>query len=166
MDPDDWMVNTLEQGGAQIGGRLRKLHHHNLEYHECTRMILDIGSQIETLRLNGWGLLYISAKDITITTDGSYLLTPEMDLFSCDEDGMILIDRPFTYDKTYMAPELKSITTLPSKVSYTSVYFSLKPLVLEVLGVDTLARIYPTKLFFLIERCSADDPKERRFLFI
>lgn len=166
MDLDDWMVNTLEQGGAQIGGRLRKLHHHKLEYHECTRMILDIGSQVETLRLNGWGLLYISAKDITITTDGSYLLTPEMDLFSCDEDGMILIDRPFTHDKTYMSPELKAVTTLPSKVLYTSVYFSLKPLVLEVLGVDTLARIYPTKLFFLIERCSADNPKERRFLFI
>lgn len=166
MDPTEIMITALENGGTQIGGKLHRLNNHTLEYHDCTRMILDIGSQIEILRENGWGVLYISAKDITVTSDGSYMLTPMTDLFSCDEKGMILIDRPFKYDETYMAPELKPIDTLPSKVYYTSAYFSLKSLVLKVLGIDTLFRIYPTKLYFLIERCSCEDPQDRIFLFI
>lgn len=158
------MINTLLDGQE---GRLTKLtQSENIDYHECTKIILEIGAEIETLKEKGWALLCISREDISKTTEGSYILTPSMDLFSCDDNGMILIDRPYTYDGTYMAPELKYITTLPSKVYYTSVYFSLKQLTLDVLGVDTLTCIYPTKLYFLIERCSTEDPKERIFIFI
>lgn len=163
------MINSIEimvNGGGQIDGLRPLKQEDKLEYHECTRMLLDIGSQIEILKENGWGVLYLSVRDISIANDGTYIITPTMELFSCDEKGMILLDRPFTYHKTYMAPELKDITTLPSKVYYTCVYFSLKQLALDVLGIDTISRIYPTKLYFLIERCSEEDPKERIFLFI
>lgn len=163
------MINSIEimvNGGGQIDGLRPLKQKDKLEYHECTRMLLDIGSQIEILKENGWGVLYLSVRDISIANDGTYIITPTMELFSCDEKGMILLDRPFTYHKTYMAPELKDITTLPSKVYYTCVYFSLKQLALDVLGIDTISRIYPTKLYFLIERCSEEDPKERIFLFI
>lgn len=163
------MINSIEimvNGGGQIDGLRPLKQEDKLEYHECTRMLLDIGSQIEILKENGWGVLYLSVRDISIANDGTYIITPTMELFSCDEKGMILLDRPFTYHKTYMAPELKDITTLPSKVYYTCVYFSLKQLALDVLGIDTISRIYPTKLYFLIERCSEEDPKERFFIFI
>lgn len=163
------MINSIEimvNGGGQIDGLRPLKQEDKLEYHECTRMLLDIGSQIEILKENGWGVLYLSVRDISIANDGTYIITPTMELFSCDEKGMILLDRPFTYHKTYMAPELKDISTLPSKVYYTCVYFSLKQLALDVLGIDTISRIYPTKLYFLIERCSEEDPKERIFLFI
>lgn len=163
------MIKSIEimvNGGGHIDGLRQLKQQDKLEYHECTRMLLDIGSQIETLKENGLGLLYISTRDISIAADGTYIVTPTTELFSCDENGMILIDRPYTYNNTYMAPELKDISTLPSKVYYTSVYFSLKQMTLDVLGIDTISRIYPTKLYFLIERCSAEDPKERLFLFI
>lgn len=163
------MINSIEimvNGGGQIDGLRPLKQEDKLEYHECTRMLLDIGSQIEILKENGWGVLYLSVRDISIANDGTYIITPTMELFSCDEKGMILLDRPFTYHKTYMAPELKDISTLPSKVYYTCVYFSLKQLALDVLGIDTISRIYPTKLYFLIERCSEEDPKERFFIFI
>ena len=157
---------VLENGGAMLGKHMCSVANSKLDYQQCTRMILDIGGQIEALRENGFGLLYISSDDITITSDGSYILTPVEDPVSCDDTGMLLIDRPYVYNKTSMAPELKGIHVLPSKVFYTSVYYSLKPLVLKVMGLDELQSLFPTKLFYLIERCSHDNPKNRFFIFV
>ena len=158
--------DVLENGGAVIGNRTCSVANSTLDYTQCTRMILDIGGQIEALRENGFGLLYLSVDDITITRDGSYLLTPLEDPVSCDENGILLIDRPFIYNKDTMAPELKRIHALPSKVFYTSVYYSLKSIVLKVMGIDDIQSLFPTKLFYLIERCSVDDPKNRIFIFV
>ena len=157
---------VLENGGATIGKHMCSVANSKLDYRQCTRMILDIGGQIEALRENGFGLLYLSSDDITITSDGSYILTPIEDPVSCDETGMLLIDRPFVYNKDTMAPELKRIRVLPSNVFYTSAYYSLAPLVLKVMGLDNLQSLFPTKLFYLIERCSHDDPKNRFFIFV
>ena len=158
--------DVLERGGATIGKHMCSVANSKLNYQQCTRMILDIGGQIEALRENGFGLLHLSSDDVTITSDGSYILTPLEDPSPCDEAGMLLIDRPFVYNKATMAPELKRIRVLPSRVFYTSAYYSLKPLVLKVLGVDDLQSLFPTKLFYLIERCSHDDPKNRFFIFV
>ena len=156
----------LESGGAMVSKHLCSVADSKLDYQQCTRMILDIGGQIESLRENGLGLLYITTDDITITSDGSYILTPLEDPMLCDDKGMLLIDRPYTYDKDIMAPELKEINRLPSKVFYTSVYYSLKPLVLKVMGLTDLRQLSPTKLFYLIERCSVDVPEKRNFIFV
>lgn len=158
--------DALENGGAILGEDMCSVSSSILDYTQCSRMILDIGSQIESLRENGLGLLYISSDDITVTSDGSYILTPLDNPFTCDERGMLLIDRPFTYNKDTMAPELKDINTLPSKVFYTSVYYSLKNLVLKVIGIDSLKNLFPTKLYYLIERCSVVEPKDRIFIFV
>lgn len=157
---------ALENGGAIVGKHLCSVGSSILNYNECTRLILDIGGQLESLRENGLGLLYLTADDITITSDGSYLLTPSENPLSCDKSGMLLIDTPFTYNEDTMAPELKEIDTLPSKVYYTSVYYSLKPLVLKLIGIERVKKLYPTKLYYLIERCSVDDPKNRFFIFV
>lgn len=159
-------ITALENGGAIVGKHLCSLTSSRLNYGECTRMILDIGGQIESLRENGLGILYLTTDDITATSDGSYVLTPSENPLSCDERGMLLIDRPFIYNEDTMAPELKHINILPSNVYYTSVYYSLKTLVLKVLGIETIEKIYPTKLYYLIQRCLIDDPKNRIFIFV
>ena len=158
--------DALENGGAIVGKHMCSASSSRLNYSQCTRMILDIGSQLESLRENGLGLLYLTTDDITITSDGSYLLTPLEDPLLCDETGLVLIDRPFTYNETTMAPELNHINTLPAKVYYTCVYYSLKHIVLHMLGIDSIRKLYPTKLFYLIERCSVIEPKERFFIFV
>ena len=158
--------DVLENGGAVVGKHTCSVASSKLDYQQCTRMILDIGGQIESLRENGFGLIYLSADDITVTSDGSYILTPIEDPLSCDKNGMLLIDMPFTYNKDTMAPELEQIRALPSKVFYTSVYYSLKSLVLKVMGLDDLQALFPTKLFYLIERSSDNDPKHRFFIFV
>ena len=157
---------SLENGGASVGKHICTVSNTLLDYNKCTRLILDIGGQIESLRENGLGLLYITSDDISITSDGSYILTPVENPLSCDEKGMMLVDRPFIFNKHTMAPELIHIKQLPSKVFYTSSYYSLKPLALKLLGIDTITKLYPTKLFHLIERCSVDDPNGRIFIFV
>jgi len=34
------------------------------------------------------------------------------------------------------------------------------------MGIDDIQSLFPTKLFYLIERCSVDDPKNRIFIFV
>lgn len=157
---------SISKGGAIVGEKTARLTEASLDYEQCTRMILDIGSQLEILRENGLGLLHISLDDITVMKDGSYLLTPKIDPFSCDDQGSLMIDRPFIYNPTTMAPELKTITCLPSYVFYTCAYFSLKSIVIKAMTIVNIQNIYPSKLFFLIERCSDIDPRNRVFLFV
>ena len=159
-------TESLENGGANVGKHMCIASNSVLDYNECTRLILDIGGQIEILKENGFGLLCITPDDISITRDGSYILTPVENPLSCDEDGMLSIERPFTYNENTMAPELKDIDTLPSKAFYTSVYYSLKYVAFKMLGIDSLKKLYPSKLFYLLERCSVDDPKDRIFIFV
>ena len=159
-------TESLENGGANVGKHMCIASNSVLDYNECTRLILDIGGQIEILKENGLGLLCITPDDISITRDGSYILTPVENPLSCDEDGMLSIERPFTYNEHTMAPELKDIDTLPSKAFYTSVYYSLKYVAFKMLGIDSLKKLYPSKLFYLLERCSVDDPKDRIFIFV
>jgi hypothetical protein len=160
------LISAISTGGAIVGEKTISIEESSLDYEQCTRMILDIGSQIEILRENGLGILYLSLEDITAMKDGSYLLTPKIDPFSCDEKGMILIDRPFIYNSKIMAPELKTINCLPSNVFYTSSYYSLKNIVVKSMKIDNIQNIYPSKLFFLIERCSDENPTNRVFLFV
>ena len=160
------LIGAIKTGGAIVGAKPTKLEEISLDYEQCTRMILDIGRQLEILRENGLGILYLSLEDITAMKDGSYLLTPKIDPFSCDEQGMIMIDRPFIYNAANMSPELKTITCLPSYVFYTCAYFSLKNIVVKSMAIANIQNIYPSKLYFLIERCSDNDPRNRVFLFV
>lgn len=163
---ENLLISTLKYGGAIVGEKTTKLLESSLDYEQCTRMILDIGGQIEILKENGLGLLYLNIEDITAMKDGSYLMTPKNDPFFCDDKGMLLIDRPFIYNSKSMAPELKMIHSLPHTIFYTCVYFSLKNIVVKAMKINNIQDIYPTKLFFLIERCSDDDPDNRVFLFV
>jgi hypothetical protein len=157
---------SLENGGAIVGKHMCSATNSTLNYEQCTIMILDIGGQIEILRENGLGLLYLTPDDITITSDGSYLLTPLENPVSCDIDGMLSVERPFKYNALTMAPELQKINKLPSKVFYTCIYYSLKYIAIKMIGVDSLKKLYPTKLFYLLERCCVDEPKDRIFIFV
>jgi hypothetical protein len=133
-------------------------------YETCVKMILDIGKQIQALNKQGYGVLYVTLDDITETKDGFVLNSKHV--YSCDSRGYILIDAPFKRNEPYMAPELKSMHTIPSKVYHTCVYYSFKQLVLDFLEEKTPISIYPSKLFFLLERCTVNEPLNREFLYI
>ena len=97
----------------------------------------------------------------------------------------MLISFPFTCDDFFLAPELLSVKEIPSFVNYKVSYFSLGYLILyTLLGDDdfikdmeglredklkhqmTTLSIKNTKLYWLIERCLVEEPRNRSILFI
>lgn len=101
------------------------------------------------------------------------------------ENDKLFIKFPFTCDDFFWAPELLSVKEIPSFVNYKVSYFSLGCLTLAcLLGDDdfikegeqfrqdklknqmTTLSIKNTKLYWLLERCLVEEPRNRSILFI
>ena len=107
-----------------------------------------------------------------------------LDIIKNGENGeKILIKSPFTRDDFFLAPELLSIKEIPTFINYKVSYFSLGYLILyTLLGDDSDSEDLPekdkishrmstliiknTKLYWLLERCLVEEPKNRSILFI
>ena len=136
-----------------------------LSYEQAVRLTLDVAAQLSRLHEKRMGFISIRKEDIKmIGTNNFVISTPE--LFRVSWKNELLISKPFEYNEL-MAPELKSIKTLPSTVNANVGYYSICKLVLSLLNIDNnLARLSPTKLYYLMERIFKDDPDERRFIYI
>ena len=107
-----------------------------------------------------------------------------LDIIKNGENGeKLLIKSPFTHNDFFLAPELFSVKEIPSFVNYKVSYFSLGYLILyTLLGHDGDSEDLPekdkithrmstliiknTKLYWLLERCLVEEPKNRSILFI
>ena len=107
-----------------------------------------------------------------------------LDIIKNGENGeKLLIKSPFTRNDFFFSPELLSVKEIPSFVNYKVSYFSLGYLILyTLLGHDsdseelqekdkishrmTTLSIKNTKLYWLLERCLVEEPKNRSILFI
>ena len=161
------LIQALQINGNKITEKTTKHNLSNtLDYEQCMRLILDIGAQIELLKDNGIGILFVTKKDILQLSTGGYILDTNILSFKCDENGVIKIDKPFDNKMHGIAPELVNINQLPSLVSYNVAYFSLKQLVLELMNIESIMLLEPTKLYYLIIRCSQENPDDRVFMLI
>ena len=163
---EEILVESLSNSGNDVENSTdKKALKKRLNYDECLRLLLDVGAQIELLRENNIGILSVTKQDIMQLSHGGFMINPDILSFKCDNNGQIRVDKPFQKVKG-MAPELEKIETLPTTVSYTVAYFSLKQLALDLLDIQSLSQLEPTKMFYLLERCSRDDPKDRTFALI
>ena len=109
-----------------------------------------------------------------------------LDIIKNGENGeKMLIKSPFTRDDFFFSPELLSVKEIPSFVNYKVSYFSLGLLILYTLLGDNIDGdsedlqekdkvshrmktliIKNTKLYWLLERCLVEEPKNRSILFI
>ena len=112
-----------------------------------------------------------------------------LDIIKNGENGengeKMLIKSPFTRDDFFFSPELLSVKEIPSFVNYKVSYFSLGYLILSCLLGDNIDGdsedlqekdkishrmetliIKNTKLYWLLERCLVEEPKNRSILFI
>jgi hypothetical protein len=103
-----------------------------------------------------------------------------------DDEKNILIKYPFTINDFFWSPELSQVKEIPSFINYKVSYFSLGCLLLYgLLGDDDFIKddeehlrqdkikiqmntlfIKNTKLYWLLERCLVEEPKNRSILFI
>jgi hypothetical protein len=80
------------------------------------------------------------------------------------EDNYLTIWKPFPQKKYYISPELSRIFTIPSKIHYKTIYYSLGLLIKEI--NENMDKINGTKLYYALNRCLEEDPKKRTILFI
>lgn len=137
-----------------------------MDYNTCIRMIFFLVQHIETLKSEGHGVLSIHVSEVLENADGDFILKPKEDYLKCDPDGYLFLDRPFTFEDAYMAPELKTIAQLPVKLYYTCALYSLQYLALTVLQQSEISSLYPTKLYYVLERTSVSKAEDRFFLFV
>ena len=87
------------------------------------------------------------------------------------------LTKPIKRNK-YFSPEMLSLNSFPAMLPYTSCYYSLALLIIDILSdlknldhttenFELLLQEYAdTKLYYSLIRCLDEDPNNRYFLFI
>tara|TARA_B100001287_G_C22488105_1_gene437662 strand:+ start:76 stop:651 length:576 start_codon:yes stop_codon:yes gene_type:complete len=161
------IIIALEKGGSIISKNLLELSKLDLDfdYNKCLRFALNIGTQINILKYLNYGIPVITINNILVSNDGTYILDTNKYIDRLDSNNNILLTTPFLKNKDN-PPELKNINKIPNNtIYYTAAYYSLAKLCLLLLNTD-LKSLYPTKLYFLLERCLRIDPRNRVFLYV
>jgi hypothetical protein len=161
-----------------------------LTYNLALKMTLNLVTQLNYLITQfSKTFLGFSPKNLIIIDKSKFVYLCDEFLLDIIKNGeneeKLLIKSPFTRDDFFLAPELLSVKEIPSFVNYKVSYFSLGYLILScLLGHDiesdsedlpekdkishqmkTLI-IKNTKLYWLLERCLVEEPKNRSILFI
>ena len=125
-----------------------------------------MGLQFSALAKINYGFTHLVPDDITVVDDGWYLIT-NFDNIATMNNEKINVTMPFSTN-IYTAPELEKIVDLPVDIDHKSCYYSVGMICLNILGltVSELKKLYPSPLYYFIERCILDDPSKRSYLLI
>jgi hypothetical protein len=158
-----------------------------LPYNLALKMTLNLVTQLNYLITQfSKTFLGFSPKNLIIIDKSKFVYLCDEFLLDIIKNGEnLLIKSPFTQDDFFFSPELLSIKEIPSFVNYKVSYFSLGYLILyTLLGHDSDSDsedlpekdiishrmntliIKNTKLYWLLERCLVEEPKNRSILFI
>ena len=140
-----------------------------MEYNEVETMVFHLSLQLQVLEEKGYSLLFLQASDIVILDEQLYLLSNLSQLVPLNKKDIkqIVLNYPtcYPFPKEVCAPEVLKMSALPFVCSKSACYYSLGLLCLKVLHLS-LDDLRGTKLFYFLERCLKDDPKERINLYI
>lgn len=140
-----------------------------LDYHTAQRLVVCLGLQLTTLTGLGYGLASIAFTDITVIDKDWYLLTNLSSAMPLIRNSQLRIIKPLG-TKGFLAPELKQITQLPAIVDQSCAFYSIALLCLAAMKLsdkpDDIKLLFPSPLYFLLERCLLKNPEERVFLLV
>lgn len=144
-----------------------------LEYHMAHRLAICLGNQLSALTELDYGLAFINLSDIVVIDSDWFILTNFTHVMPLVDGSMIKIVSPLPSSDFFdvlVAPELTSIKKLPIKVDQSCAFYNIGSLCLLAMGLNTtkpsMSTIYPSPLYFLIERCLVKEPNDRVFLHI
>ena len=158
----------------------------NFSYNQAKWLFLDIGKQYEGLEKDGYGNLYIDQKDIVCIflndindRNGEKIIYLYLNTSTfIKKNNMDLeITKPLKPNK-YFSPEMRSLNSFPAQIPYTSCYYSLSLLIIDIFSdlksleytlenfKKLLQEIEDSKLYYSLLRCLEEDPNNRYFLFI
>lgn len=140
------------------------------DYQKSLRLAICLGEQLTALSEVGYGITHIDPKDIMVINENWYLLTNFSNIAQLNvTKSTIKILSPIS-KSMFVAPEIKNIKTLPFETDQSCSYYSVALLCLHVLGLNKTAvdikRLFPSSLYFFMERCLHEDPKKRVFLLV
>lgn len=173
----DWVVSISKTNPSKVSVRaeiwttLAEYRKKKVfDYHKSLRLAICLGEQLMALAEVGYGITHIDPEDIMVINENWYLLTNFDNISQLnDNKSTIKILSPIP-DSKFSAPEIKNIKTLPVEIDQSCSYYSVALLCLYVLGLTKdskdLKRLSPSSLYFLLERCLVNNPKERVFLLL
>jgi len=153
-------------------------------YELSLRMLLSLSKQLSYfLTKTDVCFFKYNPKNVLVIDEEIFLYLSNDDLVK-REDEELLIITPFLW-KDYVSPELQSITSIPTKINYKSIIYSLGLLIIDRVLEDELSHILEiakddekilfdeieksigkTKLFYCLKRCLDKKVENRKVLYI
>jgi hypothetical protein len=154
-----------------------------LSYQQILKLVLDFCSQLEYLMDNYHLILSnLNIQNFFMIDSDKFIYIPDLEQISkIERDNQIRITYPFSQNSIIMNPELKEITSIPTKIHMKSSYFSFGILILYLIhdhkidmkdcldNYKTLLEesyIFETSLYYFLLRCLKKSPYERRLIYI
>ena len=148
------------------------------------RLIENLTNQIDYLSKEYNHTFYrINPNDILVIDFSQFLYISSDDVMPLikSETDEIIFTMPFCKDY-YISPEIKEITSLPSKINAKTLYYSLGSFIIDLLYIlfsikerkattTTTIKTIPTqikytKLYWFLHKATLLNPKDRYLLFI
>ena len=136
-----------------------------------------IAKQLEYLITKEKKCFYAFKPENILIIDNNKVIYVSEDLFEIEEN-YLTIWKPFLQKKYYLSPELSRIFSIPSKIHYKTIYYSLALLIINYYFQDTsetintriptrnINKIKGTKLYYALNRCLEENPEKRTLLYI
>ena len=146
------------------------LKNNKLEYHIALKLINDISTQIFLLKKIGYGITHFDINDIIII-DGDFLFINPNKIVN-EQSKKLYIDKIIQKTK-FISPEIDNLESIPNEIHYKTSIYSLALICIYCLTkknikekpISLIDYIYGTKLYWCIERCLEQKPRNR-FLYI
>ena len=147
-----------------------------MNYSAVETMAFHLSLQLHALEERGYSLLFLQANDILQANDDilqanggeqMYILRLFEQLVPLHKKdaSAIVLNYPAVYPlpMNVCAPEVLKMSALPFITHKSASYYSLALLCLKMLGltVSSLDELCGTKLYYFLERCLKEEPKER-----
>ena len=147
-------------------------------YEHAMNMITHLSHQLYHLENMESSFLWIDPKDIFVVNNQYFLCFGNAYVTSCPlgHKRYMKLSTPISINKyKFASHDYKGINSLPVIIPYQASYYSLGAIVISSLfpGIDPsyispeqIKSIKGTKLYWFLLRTIADDPTQRRLLFV
>ena len=124
---------TFPATKVQTLHNFKKSRKNVLSYRECYSFFKSIGRQFMSLEKKNLTVPFFTMKDF-IVIDDKYIVFMNANKLYHIKNGNIIITTPFEKERyRFFSPELKTITSLPAEIYFTSSLFSLAKLTIFLL---------------------------------
>ena len=177
---DDYTSIAFNATSVKTFGIYLNEQNHRLKYDAVLKMTSCLSSQLDFLitRCKKSFLFYDVNNIIVIDNNKFVYISDDCMVNLIPNSENILITKPFNKCNRLLSPEALNINTIPSRVHYKSIYYSLGLLIVFCVtgvhftndGTDDigvlLQDINGTKLYSFIKRCLDEDPTRRYLIFV